>query len=85
MRTFMVIEDFSKGSTKAVYERFHTKGRMTPDGLIFIESWLEKHGNRCFQIMQTEDPTLFDDWIPCWEDLVDFEIIELGEKPGPAS
>ena len=81
MRTYMVIEDFSKSSKEAVYERFHTKGRMTPDGLTFVESWLEKHGNRCFQIMQTNDPALFDVWKPYWDDLVDFEIVELGDKP----
>ena len=83
MRTFMVIEDFAKSSKEAVYERFHRQGRMTPEGLVFVESWLEKHGDRCFQIMQTDDPTLFDQWKPYWDDLVDFEIVELGEKPSP--
>ena len=54
---------------------------MMPDGLHFIESWLEKTGERCFQLMETDDPDLFKSWIKNWEDLVSFEIIEIGEKP----
>jgi len=81
MPSYMVIEDFSKSSKRQVYERFHSKGRMLPPGLHFVESWLEKHGNRCFQIMHTDQPELFDRWIAHWTDLVDFEIAELGDTP----
>jgi hypothetical protein len=64
-----------------VYERFDQKGRMLPEGLTYIDSWLEKDGDRCFQLMETEDPALFDRWMENWQDLVRFEIIALGEKP----
>lgn len=81
MPKFMVIENYREGYFDKIYERFHKNGRMLPDGLFFIESWLEKSGERCFQLMETENPDSFKTWIKNWEDLVDFEIIELGEKP----
>lgn len=81
MKRYMVIEAFREGALDAIYERLHAKGRGLPDGLVFIESWLAADGSRCFQIMETEDPATFDAWMPYWADLVDFEIVELGEKP----
>ena len=82
MKRFLVIEHFAPGAKEQVYERFRAKGRMLPDGLVYIDSWLEKNGDRCFQLMETNDRALFDLWIQNWSDLVQFEIIELGEKPG---
>jgi hypothetical protein len=79
----MVIEKFKPGCLRAVYQRFEAKGRMLPDGLLYLDSWLEKVGDRCFQLMQTDDPQLFGEWTKHWEDLVDFEVIEIGEKPKP--
>ena len=73
----MVIEHFRPGCKDAVYERFAQKGRLLPAGLIYVDSWLEKDGNRCFQLMETHDRSLFDRWIQNWNDLVDFEIVEL--------
>ena len=78
----MVIEHFAPGAKAKVYERFEEKGRMLPEGLSFIDSWLEKDGDRCFQLMEADDPALFDQWMDSWKDLVRFEIVELGEKPG---
>ena len=77
----MVIENYREGCFDKIYERFHEKGRMLPEGLFFIESWLEKNGERCFQLMETENPELFKTWIENSEDLVDFEVIEIGQKP----
>ena len=83
MKRYMVIERFAPGMKSKVYERFEEKGRMLPEGLTYIDSWLEKDGDRCFQLMETNDRSLVDRWTECWKDLVRFEIIELGEKPGP--
>jgi len=80
----MVIEHFAAGAKAKVYERFAEKGRMLPDGLFYIDSWLEKEGERCFQLMETNDRSLFERWIDSWKDLVRFEIIELGDKPDSA-
>ena len=81
MKRYMVIEHFAPGAKEKIYERFRQKGRMLPDGLVCIDSWLAKEGDRCFQLMETEDRSLFDLWAESWKDLVRFEIIELGEKP----
>ena len=80
MIRFMVIETF-KGSADPVYARFAEKGRMLPDGLHYIDSWLSADRSQCFQLMETDDPKTFDKWITQWSDLVDFEIIKLGDKP----
>ena len=78
----MVIETFMPGCKDKVYERFHQKGRMLPEGLVYINSWVEKDGDRCFQLMETDEPSLFQQWITHWNDLVKFEIIEI--KTGEA-
>lgn len=81
MKQYMVIETFRPGCKEKVYERFHQKGRMLPEGLAFLNSWLEKEGNRCFQLMETDEPSLFQTWLEEWKDLVRIEVVELGEKP----
>jgi hypothetical protein len=77
----MVIETFLENSTENVYERFHKKGRMLPDGLNYVDSWLTNDGTRCFQLMETTRYELFQDWTERWDDLTHFEIIEIGSKP----
>jgi hypothetical protein len=84
MSKYMVIETFLPGCKDRVYERFHQKGRMLPEGLIYIDSWLEKDGDRCFQLMETQDPSLFQQWIKHWDDLVTFEFTEIAENPDKA-
>ena len=81
MKQYMVIETFLPGCKSKIYERFHSQGRMLPDGLIYLNSWLEKDGDRCFQLMETNDSSLFTLWTERWRDLVNFEVIEIGEKP----
>ncbi len=85
MRRFMVIERFDPANVDAIYRRFAERGRMLPAGLMFIESWLTLSQDCVFQLMETDDPALFEVWKPNWDDLVDFEIIELGNKPVPAA
>lgn len=85
MKTYMVIENIRPGCLEAVYARFHERGRMLPDGLRYVDSWLQKDGQRCFQLMETETFSLFADWTRHWEDLVEFEIVELGDKPRDSS
>jgi hypothetical protein len=81
MKQYMVIESFLPGCKDKIYERFHQKGRMLPEGLAYVNSWLEKDGARCFQLMETDDPSLFQVWLDEWKDLVAMEVVELGEKP----
>lgn len=81
MKRYMVIEHFEPGAKAQVYERLHRLGRMLPEGLHYLDSWLEKDGNRCFQLMETDDPALFGVWNERWKDLVSIEVIEIGAKP----
>jgi hypothetical protein len=81
MKLYMVIEHFAPGAKEKVYERFHRKGRMLPEGLHYLNSWLEKDGDRCFQLMETNDPHLLDVWFENWKDCGRIEVIEIGEKP----
>ena len=76
-----VIEHFTPGTKAKIYERFHQREGCFRERLIYIDSWLEKDGHRCFQLMETSDRSLFEAWVDCWKDLVRFEIIEFGEKP----
>jgi len=73
----MVIERFKDGAAKAVYQRFRERGRMLPEGLRYVDSWIDANLARCFQLMECADPRLFDEWIACWQDLVEFEIIPV--------
>jgi hypothetical protein len=81
MKQYMVIETFFPGCKGKIYERFHAQGRMLPEGLVYLNSWLERDGDRCFQLMETADPSLFRVWCERWQDLVSIEVIEIGEKP----
>lgn len=78
---FMVIETFKSGKKNEVYERYELNGRMLPAGLIYVSSWLEVNGNRCFQLMESDRPELVEQWTRNWKDLVDFEIIPVSNSP----
>jgi hypothetical protein len=71
---FMVIERFRGGDAAPVYRRYRERGRMTPDGLKYVDSWVEADFGRCFQLMECEDPRLLQEWVAHWEDLVEFEV-----------
>ena len=74
---YMVIERFKNGDARAVYQRLRESGRMMPDGLNYVDSWVDSTFNRCFQLMECHDPALFDRWTGSWKDLMDFEIIPV--------
>jgi hypothetical protein len=72
---FMLIEHYKAGP-RAVYERAAAYGRMLPEGLHYVDSWVVDDGqlDRCFQLMEADDPALIDVWRERWQDLGDFEI-----------
>ena len=74
---FMVIERFRNRDAKAVYRRFRDQGRMAPDGLTYVGSWIETNFDRCFQVMECDDARLLQEWIANWSDLVDFEVVPV--------
>lgn len=75
---YMVVERYTNGP-RPVYERAAARGRMLPDGLRYIDSWIvdEPGLDRCFQLMETDDPALFDVWLENWRDLGDCEILPV--------
>jgi hypothetical protein len=74
---YMVIERFKEGTAPEIYRRFREKGRMMPEGLEYISSWIDFDFTTCWELMQTEDFALLDQWIANWSDLIDFEIVPV--------
>jgi hypothetical protein len=74
--TYLVIEHFRSGA-EPVYRRFRERGRMAPDGVTYVNSWVDTSLTRCYQIMQADDRALLDAWMARWSDLVDFEVHEV--------
>ncbi len=73
----MVIEHFKGRNPAPVYKRFAESGRLIPEGLNYLNSWIEVGMDRCFQVMETDDPILLQEWIKNWGDLVDFEVVPV--------
>ncbi|HEU0077356.1 MAG TPA: DUF3303 family protein [Longimicrobiaceae bacterium] len=73
---YMVLEDF-RGDPAAVYRRFRDRGRLAPEGLRYVSSWVTEDMQRCFQVMECDDRRLLDEWIAAWQDLVAFEVIPV--------
>jgi hypothetical protein len=71
---FMIVEHFRGGEPQPVYERFRVQGRLTPEGLHYIQSWVTDDLAHCYQIMECADRRLLDQWLAAWADLVDFEV-----------
>ena len=74
---YMVIEKFHGGDPIPVYRRFRDRGRMAPEGLRYVSSWVSTDFGCCYQLMETADPTLFDSWIANWKDLADIDVIPV--------
>lgn len=71
---YMVIETFRGGDAVPVYRRFRDRGRLAPEGLRYISSWVDERLERCYQVMDTDSRELLDQWIANWSDIVDFEV-----------
>jgi hypothetical protein len=71
---YMIVEHFRNQDPVPVYRRFRERGRLAPEGLHYVSSWVDDKLERCFQLMETEEPKLLDEWIAHWNDIVDFEV-----------
>jgi histidine triad (HIT) family protein len=71
---YLVVEHFRHGDPVPVYRRFRAKGRMMPQGLAFVSSWITEDLTRCYQVMESADRGALDEWMSGWADLVDFEV-----------
>lgn len=74
---FMVIETFRGGDPIPVYRRFRDRGRLMPEGVVYWGSWVTEDWHRCFQIMESPNRLLLDQWISQWDDITDFEVISV--------
>jgi len=74
---FMVIESFKNRNARAVYTRSRERGRMLPEGLRYVGSWVEANFDRCFQLMECDDAKLLQKWVFEWQDLIEFEIVPV--------
>jgi hypothetical protein len=74
---FMVVEHFKNKDALPVYRRFRDSGRLAPEGLQYISSWVDDKLERCFQIMEAAERDLIDRWIENWSDIVDFEVFPV--------
>lgn len=89
MALYMVIERFKNGDAVPVYRRFRDQGRMAPDGLSYVSSWIDDKMTHCYQVMETSNRALLEQWMSKWSDLIDFEVCpvftskETAEKIAP--
>lgn len=74
---YMIIERFHPGKVKELYERFDEKGRMMPEGMNYINSWINEEVSICYQVMDSPTEEKLKEWISHWNDLADFEIIPV--------
>lgn len=74
---YMIIEHFTHGDPAPVYRRFRAHGRLAPEGLSYVSSWVTSDLSRCYQVMECDDPPLLEQWMDRWRDVVDFEVIPV--------
>jgi hypothetical protein len=74
---YMIIERFHPGKVRALYERFGKSGRMLPEGVDYINSWIDRKLAVCYQLMEADAEEKIQEWIRHWDDLADFEIIPV--------
>lgn len=74
---WMIVERFRNGDALPVYRRFREKGRMAPDGLRYVDSWVTDDFTTCYQLMECDDRALLDAWMANWRDLTDFEVVAV--------
>lgn len=86
---YMIVECFKNQDPVPVYRRFRDRGRLAAEGLKYVSSWVDEKLERCFQLMETDDRKLLDEWIAKWSDIVEFEVYpvisskEAAEKVAP--
>jgi hypothetical protein len=72
---YMIVETFKDSA--AVYRRFRERGRLAPDGLTYVSSWITADVTKCYQVMECDDRRLLDEWMAAWRDLIEFEVVSV--------
>ena len=81
---YMIVEHFGDNAVP-IYRRFRERGRMAPDGVRYVASWVTTDYRRCFQVMECDDPALLEEWLSHWRDLADFEVIPVNTSADAAT
>jgi hypothetical protein len=81
---FLVIENFRDGDPRPVYARFAERGRLAPQGLAYVASWVTTDLRCCYQVMECEEASLLEQWMANWRDIVDFEVMPVVTSPEAA-
>jgi len=74
MQLYMIVERFKNRDAVPVYRRFRDRGRLAPEGLTYVASYVDTALETCYQLMQTDDPGTLQAWIANWSDIVEFEV-----------
>ena len=74
---YMVIEYFHPGQVKELYRRYDEKGRMLPEGVKYINSWIHEDMTICYQVMESDSLDKLHEWFKNWNDIVDFKVIPV--------
>jgi hypothetical protein len=82
---YMIVEHFRDGDPLPVYRRFRDRGRLAPDGLRYVSSWVTDDLRHCWQVMECDDESLLRQWIAAWDDIVDFEVFPVITSPEAAA
>jgi len=82
---YLIVEHFRNGDPRPVYERFRTQGRLAPEGLHYINSWVTPDLTTCYQVMECDDRALLDEWLAAWSDIVEFEVHPVITSPEAAA
>jgi hypothetical protein len=81
---FMVVERFSPESARDIYRRVRDEGRLLPEGLRYVDSWVQADLRGCFQLMECDDVAALQEWIASWGDLAEFEVVPVARSRGTA-
>jgi hypothetical protein len=73
----MVVEYFKNKDAVPAYRRFRDRGRLMPEGLVYVSSWIDVRFEHCYQLMETHDRTLLDEWMANWSDLMEFDVVPV--------
>jgi hypothetical protein len=74
---YLIVENFRGRDPIPVYRRFRDRGRLAPDGLHYVGSWITEDLARCYQVMECSDRRLLEQWLAQWSDLIDFEVVPV--------
>lgn len=81
---YMIVEHFGDNAIP-IYRRFRERGRMAPDAVRYVASWVTTDYRRCFQVMECDDPALLEEWLSHWRDLANFEVILVNTSADAAA